>query len=79
VVEQGATDKISVLIALHLEAAAVDDKLGALAFASIDIAAHFLVVLLGNQRTISASGSVPGPILSARTFGSSFAISASAV
>ena len=50
VVEQRAAEEVAVLIALQLEAAAIDHQLGAFGDAGIDIALHLVVMLLGHQR-----------------------------
>ena len=49
-VEQRAADEVAVLVALHLEAAAIDDELGAFGHAGIDVAAHLVEMLLGHER-----------------------------
>ncbi len=79
IVEQRAADEIAALIALQLEAAAVDDELGALGDALVDIAETLSRWTLLTSGPISASRSVAGPIFSARTRGASASISASAV
>jgi hypothetical protein len=49
-IEERATDEVAVLVALRLEAAAVDDEFGAFLHADVDVAEHLLHVLLGDQR-----------------------------
>src|SRR3990172_6815958 len=51
VVEQTAAHEIAVLVALHLEAAAVDHELGAFLDAEIDILLHLVEVCPGDRKS----------------------------
>ena len=51
VVEQRAADEIAVLIALELDAAAIDDELGTFGDTGVDVTLHLLLVLPGDERT----------------------------
>ena len=51
-VEQAAADEVAVLVALQLEAAAVDHQLGAFLDAGVDIAAHLVEQLPGDHGAV---------------------------
>src|SRR6202012_1865675 len=51
-VEQAAADEIAVLVTLEFEVSAVDDKLGALFDAAIDIAAPLVEELARDHRSV---------------------------
>ena len=46
----------AVLVALHLEAAAVDDELGAFLDADIDVGLHLVELGLGHHRAVVGAG-----------------------
>src|ERR1700686_2460212 len=49
-VEQAAAEEKALLVLLQFEAAAVDDELGALLDAEVDIGAHAVQMLAGDER-----------------------------
>ena len=55
-VEEAAAHVEAVLVALHLEVAPVDDELGALLHADIDVGAHLIEVRLGDERAEVGGG-----------------------
>ena len=55
-VEQARAQEEAVLVALQLEAAAVDDQLGAFLHAQVDVVADLLLVGLGDDRAVLGGG-----------------------